>query len=787
MNVSVNWLSALLGRAIDPDDAARRLTMLGAAVESVERIAPSLDGVIIGLVEKAERHPDADRLTLCEVNDGQGVVEVVCGAPNVVAGTKYAYAPVGTVLPGGLELTARKIRGITSHGMLCSPRELELGTDHQGIMPVVTEAPPGTPFLEAVPLADVRFDIEVTANRPDLLCHKGVARELGAAYDLHIKLPPIPGAPSAAAAPRRVDRQRRGSVGGVEVVIEDVEGCPRYMAALIRGVTVGPSPAWLEARLRSIGQRPISNVVDATNYVLQELNQPLHAFDLAKLRGPKIVVRRAGAGEQLVTLDGEKRDLTPEMTMICDADGVIAVAGVMGGADSEVSSATTDVLLECAYFDPRRIRATRQTLKMSTDASYRFERGTDIDAMTDALRRAVTLIRAVAGGEEPEPALDVYPRAFKPRSVFVRPERVAHLLGTPITRDEIEASLVKLGFAVAPKGKRLLVQIPGWRPDVSREIDLVEEVARFKGYDTFPVEMRPFRPSTVPTSPGEAFKATVRRVLTGWGLHEARSLSLTGAGGADAVPVQNPLSLEDAYLRRDLLAGLVRSVERNWAVRERDVRLFELGAVFRTSGEAAPLESLHLAAVVTGARTPPHWSDGGKTPDYDCWDLKALFEEAARLVGGGGSVVAVDGRWELRGGDGRPRGWAGALSADAPAWAPALFGFELEVAIEKGPYVAFRAAPTTPAVERDVALVLPAGVTVADVEAVVWESAGPLLTGVRLFDEYRREGSLEGRSVAWRLVFRATDRTLREQEADDAVSRVLATLKERFGVERRQA
>ncbi|MBE0591603.1 MAG: phenylalanine--tRNA ligase subunit beta, partial [Gemmatimonadales bacterium] len=566
MNVSLSWLSALLGRELDADDVSRRLTMLGAAVEGIERINEELDDVIVALVEHVEPHPDADRLTLCQVNDGQQVRQVVCGATNVRAGRKYPYAPAGGVLPGGFKLSARKIRGIVSNGMLCSPKELGLGLDHEGIMDLETDATPGTRLVDVMPLRDVRLAIDVTADRPDLLAHKGVARELAAVYGVPIRLPAIPGAPDTGPAPRRV--QRQGTVGNVEIAIEDAEGCPRYMGAVIRGVTVGPSPDWLQARLRSIGARPINNVVDATNYILYELNQPMHAFDLAKVRGGKIVVRRAVQGEQILTLDGERRELTGEMTMICDAEGVTAIAGVMGGEDSEVTPETTDILLECAYFDPKRIRKTRQALKMSTDASYRFERGIDLEGMSDALRRAVVLIRAVAGGTEPDEGVDVHPKPSKPRTVFLRPARVEHLLGVPLSRDAIEGYLVRLGFPVAPKQDRLHVQVPGWRPDVTGEVDLIEEVARLHGYDAFPVEMRPFRPSAVPSDPIERLKARVRTLFTGFGLYEARSLSLTAKGAPDAFLVQNPLSAEDAYLRRDLLTGLVRSVERNWAVRE---------------------------------------------------------------------------------------------------------------------------------------------------------------------------------------------------------------------------
>jgi phenylalanyl-tRNA synthetase beta chain len=668
-----------------------------------------------------------------------------------------------------------------SHGMLCSAAELELGTDADGIMELVTDAEPGTPLLDVMPLVDTQLDLEITANRPDLLCHKGVARELGAVLDLPVKLPPVPGAPSEGDTPRRVERE--GTVDGVRVAVEDTEGCPRYMAAVIRGIRVGPSPAWLEARLRAIGQRPINNVVDATNYVLFELNQPMHAFDVSKLRGDAIVVRRVGDGERFATLDGEARELSAEMTMICDGEGPTAVGGVMGGLDSEVTEATQDILLECAAFEPIRLRRTRQALRLSTEASYRFERGTDVEGMADALRRAVQLIRAVAGGEEPEAALDVHPKPRKPRTVFLRPSRVQHLLGTPVSKDAIETCLVRLGFPVAPKDDRLHVQVPGWRPDVTREVDLIEEIARYTGYDTFPVELQPLRPSCVPDDALEERRGRLRRALTALGLLEARSLSLGPAGGPDAWLVRNPLSSEEAYLRQDVVSGLVRSVERNWAARQRDIRLFEVAVVFQPSGDPLPREELRVAGVITGARRPPHWSDGGKTPDFDVWDLRALFEAAAREAVPG-DVVAVEDGWELRDADGKRRGWARVLEADRPAWAAPLFGFELEMVERETPAVTFRSLPSTPPVERDLALVLPAAVSSASVEEVIAAEAGEHLIGTHIFDEYRGSG-VEGRSVAWRLVFRAPERTLRDAEVDEAVARVVDALKEQLGVEQR--
>ncbi|MFQ6046726.1 MAG: phenylalanine--tRNA ligase subunit beta [Gemmatimonadales bacterium] len=783
MNVSVGWLSAMLGRELDPADAAERLSMQCAAAEAVTPVYPDVQDVIVGLVESVEKHPNADRLTLCRVNDGNGVVEVVCGAPNVEARRRYPYAPVGAVLPGGLKLTARKIRGIKSHGMLCSEAELQLGADRDGIMELAGDLAPGTPLVEAISPLDWRLEVEVTPNRPDLLGHKGIARELGASYGAPVKLPEIPDAPDEGASPRTV--ASKGTVDGVEVTIEDTEGCPRYMAAVIRGVTVGPSPEWLQKRLIAVGARPINNVVDATNYILYELNQPLHAFDLPRLLGSAIIVRRPRKGERLTTLDGEERALEPDMTMICDAESPTAVAGVMGGADSEVTQATKDVLLECAYFDPRRIRATRRALKLTTEASYRFERGTDMESMPAVLRRAVRLIRAVAGGEEREAAIDVYPRPAKPRVIFVRPERVSRLLGVEIQLDEIERLLVSVGFAVAPKNGRMHVQIPGWRPDVTREVDLIEEVARLRGYDSFPVESRPIRPSVVPDDPVEPLKASIRELFTALGLHEARSLPLVPERGEESQEILNPLSAEEAHLRRRILPGLVRAVERNWAARERDVRLFEVGKVFRRRPAGGPPDEwVSVAGVVTGSRTPHHWSAAGRPPDYDLWDVRTMLEEVTRTAGPVAKLVEQPDGWVLVDETGGECGWAGEIRVERPAWAGLVFGFEANVVVRERPAVAYRPLPATPPLERDMALVLPEGVTAGRVEAVMREAGGPLLEGVHVFDEYRGAG-VEGRSVAWRLVLRAPDRTLRDEEADVVEERILRALKERLDVARR--
>jgi phenylalanyl-tRNA synthetase beta chain len=724
-----------------------------------------------------------------------GSLEVVCGAPNVQAGKVYPFAPVGAVLPGGLKLDRRKIRGVESNGMLCSAKELGLGDDHAGILELATDAAPGSKFLDVEPIADDQIVFDVTANRPDLLCHKGVARELAASLGAVVKLPEFPGTRADGRAGKVSARQpaglpaREGTVDGVKVRLEDPEGAPRYMIAVIRGVQVGPSPRWLAQRIEAVGQRAINNIVDATNYILLELNQPLHAFDLAKLRGPAVVVRRAKPKERIQTLDGVTRELTAEMTAICDAERPTIIAGVMGSADSEVTATTTDLVLECAYFQPTRIRRTRRALELSSESSYRYERGIDLFALPDALRRAVDLIVVVAGGQMREPPIDLWPEPQQERTVFLRPARVAQLLGMPLERTEIEKRLLSVGFVVAPKDDRLAVQVPGWRPDVTGEVDLIEEVARLKGYDAFPDELRPYRPGTVPDAPVEQAKARVREQLVRAGLYEARTLALVPADGPEAVPILNPLSSTEAYLRSRLLPELVRRVEHNWAGQVRDVRLFEVGTVFRKSAGNRPDEHTSVAAVLTGARRPPHWSEGAKVPDMDLWDLKWHFELALGLANRAAALRETpDGAgWEAVDASGAVVGWAGPLEGDAPKWAAPLFGYEVRLVTDGAVVAAYRPLPTMPPVEHDVALVLPAGVSAAAVEAVIRRAAGALLERIAVFDDYRGPGIAAGtRSVAWHLVFRAPDRTLREAEVETLVRAALTAVEGELGVRRRE-
>ena len=805
MNVSRRWLEALLGGPLDAAQVADLLFRRVCPVEAVVPLHQDLGDVLIARVLEVKRHPNADRLSLCQVDAGGagGPLEVVCGAPNVQAGKTYPFAPVGATLPGGLKLERKKIRGVVSNGMLCSARELGLGQDHEGILELDTRAAPGTRFQDAFPVADDQIVIEVYANRPDLLCHRGIAREIAAGQGGVVKLPAFPGgATGAPTMPTPVRQARQGVVDGVAIRLEDPEGAPRYMIAVIRGVKVGPSPAWLVDRLSGVGQRSINNVVDATNYILFELNQPMHAFDLARLRGPAVVVRRAKPGERIKTLDGMERTLTAEMTAICDAERPTIVAGVMGSAESEVTTETTDLVLECAYFQPTRIRRTRRALELSSDSSYRYERGIDMLGMPDALRRAIDLIVTLAGGALREPPIDLWPEPQSPRTVFLRPERVAHVLGVPVPTPEIERLLSSVGFVVAPKDQRLAVQVPGWRPDVVREVDLIEEVARLRGYDSFPDELRAYRPGSVPHAPVELVLARVREAMVRDGFYEARTAPLGPADGPEAIPVLNPLSGLDAHLRSRMLPGLIRGVEHNWSARERDVRLFEVGTLFKPTSSGTrggpPDEQPWLGVVLTGARRPLHWSDGGaaKQPDMDLWDLKYHFELAVSAVAPGAVVKAAGdggrgtgdlaGLWEAVDPDGVLVGTAGRLTADAPNWAAPLFGFEVRITIAPREPAVYRALPTQPASVQDLSLVLPGGVSAEQVETVLRRSAGSLLERVDVIDEYRGTGLPPGtRGATWRCTFRDPVRTLREAEVEAAIAGALAALEGDLGVRRR--
>ncbi len=790
MNVSRRWLEAFLRRPLEVSDLVPRLAMLGAPVDAVEPLHPLLAPVVVGLVEELTRHPNADRLQVCQVAIGGGERrQVVTGATNVTQGKRYPFAGVGVTLPNGLTLEKRKLRGEVSEGMLCSARELGLGDEHEGIMELEGEGEPGTPLLEALGLGDDTLVLDVSAVRGDLLGHKGVARELAAAYGIGFRLPDIPRAGSLDRPAVPVAERSAGpaTTGGITVSIEPGSSARRFTVAVIEGVTVGPSPAWLRQRLEAVGQRPISNVVDVTNYVMFELGQPLHAYDAARIRGGRLLARPARPGERLTTLDGVVRTLDRSMTVVADAEGATGVAGVIGGGESEVGDSTTTVVLEAAWWDPAPTRATRRALGVATEASQRFERGTDLWALPDALRRAIDLILATAGGRVAGPPVDVWPAPETPPRIFLRASRTAQIVGVALSLGEIERALTAIGATVSPKPDdgRLAVDVPGWRRDLTAEIDLIEEVARIWGYDRLPDDLRPFRPGAQTEAPSEVAAALVREGLAAQGLFEVVLLPIGPASSPEAVPVLNPLSADHGFLRERLLPGLVRQVEANWASQVRDVRLFEIGTTFaRGDGvPSLPRETIRVGGVLTGARWPGHWTDGAESVDVDWWDGKGLFERAVSLANPEASVQVEGRALVARLPGGATIGWAGRLEADRPPWAAPLFGFEVDLDLTPRAGPKYRPVPTVPAAARDLALVVPWSVAAGTVVETARRAGGALLESIHVVDEYRSAELPDGsRSVAFRFVFRGQDRTLRDKDVDQAMNRIRATVEKQLGL-----
>lgn len=815
MNLSHAWLSRFVPHGKTPEQVRDLLTAHVATVEGLESLRADLAPIVVAQVVASEKVPDT-KLSFNKVDDGSGeLLEVICGANNVVVGNKYPFARSGTTIPTGLKIEKRKIRGYTSNGMLCSADELKLGRDHDGIYTLDTDAAPGTPFLDVMPLGDSRIVLDVLPNRPDLLSHLGVARELSAITGVKLAAPaeladlPTP-------ANELAQGEREASAGGISVRVEDSGDCPRYMAAVITGVTVCPSPDWLREAVEAVGGRSINNVVDATNYMLHGFGQPMHAFDKAKLGGATIVVRRAKAGETLVTLDGNTRKLDPEMLVIADAERATALAGVMGGKDSEVTDGTTDIVLEVATFQAARVRTTRRKAGLSTDASYRFERGVDDAMVPQALALGAALLAQVSGGHVT--ALVDVGRAPAPRTpVRLSVARVARVLGDAVPREGCARLLGSLGFEVIVDGDSITATPPSWRHDVSRDVDLIEEIARLRGFDRLPDDLTGHRPGTVPDHPLWTAYKRIRDAMVAAGLHEVRPLPFTsGAGQGDAttlVRVQNPLAEDEPYLRATILDTLARRAEYNLNRMQGNVRLFEVGSVFMAQPGKAPREAMHAAVLVMGQRRPSHFSEAAP-PAFDAWDAKALAETLATVAYPGATLRFEAGSdavlWRIVSGT-EVVGEVRRVSLDAPVWASAAFGVELTLGDVSSASVAARGQhahgavpaatgaaaliqatrtptrfvplPTQPAAEFDLALLVPDSVAAGAVEACLRETGGELLERVALFDEFRGKGVPDGmRSLAWRLTFRHPERTLREKELEGRRSQLLKALESQLGV-----
>ncbi len=785
MRVSLEWLRELCPVDASADAIATRLTGLGFEVEATERLGEGLDAVVVAEVLASRPHPQADRLTLVDVSDGVARRTIVCGAPNVPApGGKVALANPGARLPGGLAVEARVVRGVDSAGMLCSETELGVGDDASGIMILDADSRVGAALADALALRDVVLHLGVTPNRPDALGLLGIARELAAALGAPLR------APDAEVAALE---QGRAANAATSVEVLDAARCLRYVARVVEGACVGPSPFWLRRRLRAAGLRPISNVVDVTNYVLVELGQPLHAFDLARLRGERIVVRAARDGETIATLDGVTRTLAADDCLICDAERPIAIAGVMGGGDTEVRGETTRVLIEAACFEPRAIRRTSRRLGLRSESSLRFERGVDPNGVDRASRRAAQLICATSGGRLARGAVDVYPRPVAPRRVSLRGDRCRALLGAAVATGEMAARLASLGFGVTRTGDTLEVDAPTFRPDIAREADLCEEVARVGGLDAIPIALPPLHEG--PRASGDALLEAVTDALAAEGLDEARSLAFMspqdfGRLGvtrpdprARCVTIRNPLGVEQSLLRTTLLPGLLGAVGRNLQHKAESIYLFEVGRVFFATRDVAPDERRHVAGILCGVRA----GGFGERAEVELADVTGVLEGLAERLGWTLECQAAketllhpgQSARVLVGGEGR--GLCGQIDPrlrqrfeiDRPC-----FAFELDLAGLPAPApVRMRELPRFPTIVRDLS-VIAGDHAWGEVRKTIAALGVPHLEDVCLIEDYRPgQGP---RSLLLRFTYRAPERTLTDDEVnaahESAVARLLASL-----------
>jgi phenylalanyl-tRNA synthetase beta chain len=808
MRVPVAWLREYCDPGLPAEAIADALTMAGIKLERLHRAGvgdPA--GFVVGRVLSAEKHPDADRLTVCEVDDGGGEPRtIVCGAPNVAAGQTVAVARPGAIMPDGSKLGEAKLRGVKSSGMILAEDELGIGEDHAGIMVLDDGLAPGAPLADALPIADEVIEVEITPNRPDAMAVYGVARDLHA----------VTGAPLAE-DPTAADAEPSGDDSAEDhatVEIADPEICLRFTARVYENVTIGPSPPWLKQRLLAAGQRPISNVVDITNYVMLLTGQPVHAFDLDEVRGSRIVVRRARDGERMTTLDDVERGFDPEMALVCDAEGPSGIGGIMGGQISEVSGKTTRVLMEMATWVGPNIMRTSRALGLRTEASARFEKQLHPDIALAGQRLAARLMVELTGARLVPGTIDAYPSPAAPRAVALRPERMERLLGERIEPARVEEILARLGFEPRAGDGEIAVTVPPWRDsDVQREADLIEEVARIHGLDKLPTTL-PAREQAVGRLTGsQRLRRRLEDLLRDRGLYETIAYSFTApetlaALRLDDVPllrVRNPLSEELSVLRPLLLPGLLDAARHNAAHGLAGVALFESAHVYRASGPldtevegspdgATPAEERHHLAALLIEAAPASWRTEARTADYHA--ARALLDAVMAAAGiewwpeaaprpflhpGRSASILVD--------DERKVGWIGELHPlVARAWElpEGAAGFELDidavVELTAGRVSTYTDVTSFPAVLEDIAVVVPEDVPAAEVMAAVRGAAGELLADVSVFDVYRGEQVDAGsRSLALRLEFRSPDRTLTDDEVAGRRAAIESALAEMGG------
>jgi phenylalanyl-tRNA synthetase beta chain len=790
MKVSLNWLKQYVDVKLPVTEIANRLTLAGIEVKSTNLIGAGWEGIIVGQILEVAQHPNADRLHLVTLDLGSRTETVVCGAPNVAVGAKIVYAPIGTKMVDGHTgkvevLKPAKIRGVASNGMCCSEKELGISENHEGIVIMPAACAVGTPLMDI--LGDAIFNLEVTPNRPDCLCMTGLAREIAATTGSAFHLPD-------ASYPETAELIK----DKITVEIQDAELCPRYGCTLIHDIKIAESPEWLKNRLLSYGMHPINNIVDITNFVMLEYGQPLHAFDYEKIQGKGIIVRRAKSGEKITSLDGVERILTREMLVIADKERAVAVAGIMGGANSEVTEATTSILLESASFKPASIHFTGRTLNLPSEARVRFERGTSPEMTVPALKRATQLIVELGGGQAVKGIIDDYPGKVEKKPVKISTADAKRTMGVEYTLDQMVNSLTALGFECHADiaTSSVTAKPPYWRSDINIPVDVIEEVARIQGYEQIPTTLMAQAIPMQKPAPLTALKRRVRNSMVGYGFQELVSFALTNmevlvklspeSRKPEPLPVHvaNPASSEQEYLRPTLRAGLLSAIALNKSFIEEGLRLFELGKVYLNRNENLPDEPDMMTAVMCGPRSERWWQ--GASEPVDFFDAKgvvegllnqngitAKFEKSAdeNLHPLNQAAIVVDGKQ------------IGVIGEVHPAVKEHfeltqniyLFEINIPAMLPLLKDKTYRQIPKFPAVVRDIALVVDSNVTHQQILDTI--KGFSLVTDVALFDVYSGGQVPAGKkSMAYRLTFQSADKTLTDQQIGGVQTAILKKL-----------
>ncbi len=791
MIINTGWLKKYIDIPYKTSELAEKLTFSGLETKPIRSIDARLQAVRVAEIIDIRPHPNSNHLTLCTVTTGNEQITVVCGAPNIKVGQKVPLALAGTTLPSGLTIQKVRIRGIESAGMLCAEDELGLSDDHSGIVVLPADIPVGISLSDYLEKAEQSLEVELTPNRPDCASHIGVAREVSLLTGGDLKIPVI-----------HLRESNEPTDRYIKVTIADPEACPRYAARLVKNVTIGPSPNWLVAALDSIGLRSINNVVDAANYVLMETGHPLHTFDYAQIRGQQIIVRKAQPDEIVTTLDGVERRLCPDILLICDAERPVAIAGIMGLANSEINAETRDVLIESAYFQPQTIRKGSKFLGLQTDASYRFERGADIEGLIYALNRAADLIVTVAGGEICEGIVDAYPRSYQPSRVRIRFAKIDALIGTHYEHQRVVWLLKKLGCHILNQdGESVTVMPPSWRLDLEREVDFIEEVLRINGMNAVPLTPKlPVHPMITTNQRYEQIEK-LRNLMVACGYYEHFSNSLVSADDTQftlrpvtAVKLRNPLSQEMAYLRTAVVPGLIAAAKRNINRRQTNLQLFELGYIQEADDAAETMarEYLHLGVVVCGLWEEQHWSHPARKADFftlkglleeigHCFGIRAItFQETEHALMQNSVTATVEGELIAWLGQVEPHYQQQKWDIEQPIW---VMEVDAEVLLRHAQFATrFQELPVYPSVERDISIVVERDLPVAIVAAKIGQQGGNLLRKIKFYDLYSGKNiDNDKKSLTFNLVFQASERTLQDVEVDQIMQNIIDVLKNELG------